>query len=225
MAWTAPKTWTVGEMVTAANMNTHLRDNLNALGRDPYGVRVIGTAGGFGERWHVAGAITHQADGFGSTSLPIDTLHTIPFVSPRGGTLDRIGFSVATGGGAGSVARAGIYQATSDTDPYPSARIVDGGEFVTTSTGVKAATISVVLEPDILYWAVLLGGVAAPTVTNFFSTTWAGMSVLGMASTFATPHLSFTRLFTYAALPSTFPAGPPSTFVASAFVVGLRYSA
>lgn len=28
MAWTAPKTWTVAEVLTAANMNTHVRDNL-----------------------------------------------------------------------------------------------------------------------------------------------------------------------------------------------------
>jgi len=32
MAWTAPKTWSVGEVVTAANMNIHLRDNLLAVG-------------------------------------------------------------------------------------------------------------------------------------------------------------------------------------------------
>jgi hypothetical protein len=31
MAWTAPKTWVVGEVLTAANLNVHLRDNLNAL--------------------------------------------------------------------------------------------------------------------------------------------------------------------------------------------------
>lgn len=31
MAWTAPKTWSVGELVTAANMNTHVRDNLSYL--------------------------------------------------------------------------------------------------------------------------------------------------------------------------------------------------
>lgn len=31
MAWTTPKTWTVGEVVTAANMNTHVRDNLTFL--------------------------------------------------------------------------------------------------------------------------------------------------------------------------------------------------
>lgn len=31
MAWTPPKTWTAGEVVTAAMLNTHLRDNLNIL--------------------------------------------------------------------------------------------------------------------------------------------------------------------------------------------------
>lgn len=28
MAWTAPRTWAVGEVVTAAIMNTHVRDDL-----------------------------------------------------------------------------------------------------------------------------------------------------------------------------------------------------
>lgn len=32
MAWTDPRTWTDGELVTAAIMNPHVRDNLNALG-------------------------------------------------------------------------------------------------------------------------------------------------------------------------------------------------
>ena len=31
MAWTAPRTWTTGELVTAALLNTHVRDNLNVL--------------------------------------------------------------------------------------------------------------------------------------------------------------------------------------------------
>lgn len=35
MAWTAPRTWVAGETVTAALLNTHLRDNLKALG-DPW---------------------------------------------------------------------------------------------------------------------------------------------------------------------------------------------
>ena len=28
MAWTAPRTWVTGEIVTSSNMNTHVRDNL-----------------------------------------------------------------------------------------------------------------------------------------------------------------------------------------------------
>lgn len=31
MAWTAPRTWTDGELVTAAIMNPHVRDNLKAV--------------------------------------------------------------------------------------------------------------------------------------------------------------------------------------------------
>lgn len=34
MAWTTPRTWVAGEVPTAAIMNTHVRDNLNAL-KDP----------------------------------------------------------------------------------------------------------------------------------------------------------------------------------------------
>jgi hypothetical protein len=31
MAWTTPATWTPGQVVTATDLNTHLRDNLNFL--------------------------------------------------------------------------------------------------------------------------------------------------------------------------------------------------
>ena len=35
MAWTAPLTWTVGQLVSAANLNTHVRDNLLFLKSNP----------------------------------------------------------------------------------------------------------------------------------------------------------------------------------------------
>lgn len=35
MAWTSPKTWSVAEVVTAANMNLHIRDNLSYLKSAP----------------------------------------------------------------------------------------------------------------------------------------------------------------------------------------------
>ncbi len=39
MAWTAPRTWTTGELVTAAIMNAHIRDNQNTL--NPSGVSFV----------------------------------------------------------------------------------------------------------------------------------------------------------------------------------------
>ena len=40
MAWTTPKTWTPG-MVNAADMNLHVRDNLNALKAPATGIRAV----------------------------------------------------------------------------------------------------------------------------------------------------------------------------------------
>ena len=44
MAWTAPRTWAAAETVTAALLNTHLRDNLKAIG-DPWTTYVPTYAG------------------------------------------------------------------------------------------------------------------------------------------------------------------------------------
>lgn len=31
MAWTQPRTWAIGDLVHASDLNTHVRDNLGAL--------------------------------------------------------------------------------------------------------------------------------------------------------------------------------------------------
>lgn len=36
MAWTVPRTWSAGEIVGGADMNTHIRDNLNAVKDPPF---------------------------------------------------------------------------------------------------------------------------------------------------------------------------------------------
>ena len=36
MAWTTPRSWTAGETVTSTIMNTHVRDNFNAIVSPPY---------------------------------------------------------------------------------------------------------------------------------------------------------------------------------------------
>lgn len=52
MAYTTPKTWTVGEVLTAANLNTHLRDNVAFLATPP-GCALYQTAGT---------SLTHNSD-------------------------------------------------------------------------------------------------------------------------------------------------------------------
>jgi hypothetical protein len=45
MSWTTPRTWVVGEVLTAANLNTHVRDNLAwAAGASKLTARVNSTA-------------------------------------------------------------------------------------------------------------------------------------------------------------------------------------
>ena len=44
MAWTTPRTWTTGELVTAAIMNAHIRDNQEIL--NPAGVSFVIDGGG-----------------------------------------------------------------------------------------------------------------------------------------------------------------------------------
>lgn len=46
MAWTSPQTWTSGQVVTASDLNTHLRDNLSYLfsGRPQFSIVYEGVA-------------------------------------------------------------------------------------------------------------------------------------------------------------------------------------
>jgi hypothetical protein len=208
-----------GEVAPAALWNTFVRDNMKAAARQWHGVHTVGTGGGFGERWYAAAHLRDPA--LSTMAGVVGTLHTLPWVAPRGGTLDRIMFEVTTGGAAGSVARVGLYRATSDSDPYPGALVVDGGEFVTTSTGFKTATISTTITAATLYWSVLLVGVNQPTVRAYTL----AQPMLGGTAIDPIQESGFRRTQTYGALPATFPAGPPTSYVGSVPSILIRWSA
>jgi len=219
MVWTAPRTWTVGEIVTAALLNTHLRDNLNSLGRDVAQIVHIGTTPF--ERWYAASMhLWTTGDSISSLSTTLNQLYAIPFITPRGATIDRIGFNVASGGTAGSKGRVGLYRATSQSNMYPGSLVLDGGEKDTTTTGVKSTTVSQVLEADVLYWAVLLAGTAAFSV----STHTVGLPILGLPSSLNVAADFLTVAQTYGALPATFPASA-SISAGTKPIIAVRYSA
>jgi hypothetical protein len=221
MAWTAPRTWVVGEVVTAALINTHLRDNDKILGRDVEPFRHVGTTNM--ELWYPCGQGDAANAGMtDSSAFTADVLQAVPFIAPRNSTIDRIAFE-QVGTSVGN-ARCGIYKTVSDTNMYPGALVVDGGQFDTdVSAAVKSSTINTPL-PDCYYWAVFLyGGAGAPTFRRLLQT----KPLLGFASTLGTTPLMFgTRSQTYGALPSTFPASPFTSLAGGGVpLIAIRFSA
>jgi hypothetical protein len=206
-------TWSVGELVTAAKMNVY-------ADAEPIHTGTTGM-----ERWYTAGVIISGSSL--STGAPaLATFTALPIISLHGGTIDRIAFEVTTGGTAGSKARVGIYAATSQTNIYPNALIVDGGEFDTTTTGIKSATISTVLTPNVRYWAAYLCGTAAPTIRTPINSMLDG-SIIGISNSIgnAMPPWGLRVAQTYGALPGTFPASAGFGTTETPAGIFLRYLA
>lgn len=138
----------------------------------------------------------------------INTLLASPFSSGPGGCIDDLRFTVITGGAAGSVARIGIYQSASTTgELYPTTRLVDSGEFDTTTNTIKSMNPAVCLVPNRLYWMAYHAGVAAPTVrAGNVSSMPSILGTNGDDPNF-TPTIGLSTSTAYAALPATFPLG------------------
>lgn len=171
--------------------------------------------------WYVLG--TNNNNSLIAGAVTANTLYACPFIAPaRGATLDRIGFAVTTllaGNG-----RCGIYNATSDTNLYPSSLVVDGGSISTATTGAKTTTISQALTPGNLYWAAYLGD-AAPSLRCHQAGTATGL--LGVDSTLTSGGGRGIQVaLAFAALPATFTAGATITVTGSVFpAVFGRYGA
>lgn len=175
------------------------------------------------ERWY--GNMHVQTNGMTTASVATGTLYAYPFISGRGGTLDRIAFNVTTVGGAGSVARVGIYTATSDTNLYPDALVVDGGEQNTNaSTGVKSSNINISLTPNKLYWLVFLCGTSAPVVRGLQVSSM--QNILGLDNTLSTANgQGLTVAQAYGALHATFPGSATVLTSTPHPLIAVRYSA
>jgi len=128
VAWTSPRSWVAGETVTSTVMNTHVRDNLNAIVSPPYAYIRATTAtsvGGSGyanisfntevfdtnglytsaspTRLTIATAGLYMLAGGYSLALTAGTLATAHF-SVNGGLLPHSGTSVICGATAQNAA-------------------------------------------------------------------------------------------------------------------------
>lgn len=103
------------------------------------------------ERWAAAIPIGNEGlNNFGFATR--DALYAMPFYSGPGGHMTKIGYREVVGGIANAVVRLGVYQATSTSNIYPSARLLDSGEISVTASGAYSVTVDLTLEPDTMYW-------------------------------------------------------------------------
>jgi hypothetical protein len=135
-------------------------------------------------------------------ALTINRLYAMPFICPKGITVDRIGVYVSTSG-VSAHGTMGIYD---DTGIYPASLVIDAGEIDASSTGAKVVQINQSLVANKLYWLVYLCDVAH----SIYCIQPAGIiNVLGTSNALGTAincGLYVSR--TYGTLPDTFPGSP-----------------
>ena len=180
------------------------------------------------ERYYMAGMLA--AVSLVTVAGTVDVLKAFPFVSPRGGTLDRLAFAVTTGAAAGGVARCGIYSATSATNLYPNALVVDAGEVTTIGIGLKSQTISTALSAGTLYWFAFLAGTNQATIRAV--NTSGNWPIFGYSNAFDSagaanldPGVGLTVALAYTTLPATFTASATIITSSSIPAIACRYSA
>lgn len=179
-----------------------LRDTpTSTVNRNPWGILSCVDVDGYTTDYY-AGLASGSA--FSTSALAKNVLYAVPFILDAEFTIFNLAFEVTTLG-AGSTARMGLYDSIDDLAgrTYPNNLVIDAGEKVTTSTGVKSTTTSLQLEAGRLYWMVYVcGGTTAPSVRALPAA--ACGTLLGAQTTGGNTML--TVAFTYAALPQTFPA-------------------
>ena len=157
------------------------------------------------EAFYAAGLMTSNSS-LTSSTFGAGTLRAMPFLSTRGGVIDRIMCRVVTGTPSAEF-RMGIYQSTSQTNLYPNNLILDAGTFDASVSGTtRIGTIDVALQSNLLYWFVYVnGGTANPNIRDVDSDD--AFNMLGVGTDFVSAYNSIGVDLTYGTLPATFPTG------------------
>lgn len=136
------------------------------------------------------------------TALTANRLYAMPFVVPKGITIDQIAVYVSTL--STTTARLGIYNDNGNC--YPGTLLLDAGTIDVTSTGAKKVAISQALSANTLYWLVI---VCAATPAIYCIPVAAVINVLGTSNALGTAqNAGLYAAQAYGVLPGTFPASP-----------------
>lgn len=83
MAWTAPRTWVAGELVTASIMNTHVRDNFEAL--YPAACRVYHSANQAVASGGGGGTLAFNSEDYDTDAMHSTSVNTSRITATRAG--------------------------------------------------------------------------------------------------------------------------------------------
>lgn len=172
------------------------------------------------ERWYPVG-YTHAINWPSTSGISANTFYAYPYLSGRGGTLDRIAVHAS---GSGVSAHVGIYTATSDSNLYPDDLVYDSGAVAL--SGTTTVTLSQALNAHKLYWFTLLFNGTGINMYYMPGAYIVALPVLAYSSgavAMQYTSLGLTVAQTYGSLPATFPGSAAVT--GTLYVMTVRYSA
>lgn len=172
------------------------------------------------ETYYIAGQMMANS-ALGSTSQQRNRLISSPFVSTRGGVIDRIACRV-TGGTPSAEFRMGIYKSAGLTQLFPQDLILDAGTFDATTTGVKIGTINVKLEPNTLYWFTHTAGGTA-NARFVMGTSDDCFAIIGAGTNLQDADYALSQTRTYGTLPNVYPTVNRSGNPRDVPAVGVRF--
>ena len=134
--------------------------------------------------------------------------------------MDRLGIQMGVGT---RLVRLGIYRATSDTNLYPDALVVDAGVTGAAPSNMTSVVTDVTLQSNTLYWMAFVSDAGTGTYDYLaqLSPSWSVMGVSG--TSFTTEANGVGKALTFGPLPSTFPSG--AAVEINVPLVHVRYSA
>lgn len=107
------------------------------------------------EHWYIS--TYGDVDNSGPTPPPQNRLCAVPFISPRGGTLHKIGAWASSAGVSAGRFLLGIYDSVAEDDCYPNELLASSAEFLGNVSGARASVIDLEIDGRKLYWLVYLG--------------------------------------------------------------------
>lgn len=143
-----------------------------------------------------AGAYLQPQHATSTQATTLNQARLTPMVIPKARTITELAMEVTTGGAAGAVVRAGIYD--SDSNGRPGALLADLGTQVSTGVGIITFPANLTLPPGLIW----IAGVSQVAVCTLRSVVGSSRFITNTTLAASSDRASFLRAGVSGALPS-----------------------